>query len=73
MHWASLSDISNSHTQYFSSEMGHISWLGRWSGEFGHVVNFKFMPGGTQMAMRKMDSQGLSMLLGWLNGYSHIT
>ena len=73
MDWASLSDTSNSHKQYFYSKEEHISWLGRWSGEFGHVANFKFMPSDTQMAMIKLDSQILSMLRGWLNGYPHIT
>ena len=62
--WASLSDISKGHKQYFSSEVEHISWLARWSGEFGRVTNFKFMPDATQMAMRNLDSQGLSTLRG---------
>ena len=69
MDWASLSDISDSHKQYFYSKEEHISWLGRWSGDFGCVANFIFMPGDTQMAMIKLDSQRLSMLRGWLNGY----
>ena len=69
----SLSDISNSHKQYFYSKEEHISWLGRWSGEFGRVANFKFMPNDTQMSMIKLDSQRLSMLQGWLDGYPHIT
>ena len=73
MDWASLSDISNIHKQHFYSKEEHISWLGRWSGELRHVVNFKFMPNDTQMAMIKLDSQILSMLRGWLNGYPHIT
>ena len=59
---AHLSNISNSHKQYFYSKEEHISWLGRWSGEFGHVSNFKFIPSDTQMAMIELDSQILSML-----------
>ena len=62
---ASLSDISNAHKQYFSFEVEHISWLERWSGEFGRVANFKFMSDATQMAMRNLDSQGISTLRGW--------
>ena len=49
--WDSLLDISNIHKQYFYSKEEHISWLGRWSGEFGRVANFKFMPSDTQMAV----------------------
>lgn len=71
--WASLSDISHGHKQYFSSEVEHISWLARWSGEFGHVANFKFMPDSTQMAMRNLDYQGLCRLRVWLNDYPKIT
>ena len=72
MDWASLSDISNGHKQYFSLEVEHISWLERWSGEFGRVANFKFMLDATEMAMRNLDSQGLSTLRGWLNCYPRI-
>ena len=70
--WASLLDISNSH-KHFNSKEEHISWLGKWSGEFGCVANFKFMPSDNKMAMIKLDSQILSMLRGWLNGYPQIT
>ena len=52
--------------------MEHISWLERWSGEFGRVANFKLMSDATQMAMRNLDSQGLSTLQGWLNHYPQI-
>eukprot|EP01018_Ginkgo_biloba_P017680 Gb_37162 [translate_table: standard] len=69
--WASLSDISNGTKIYFASEVKDISWLTKWTGEFGSVAQYKFMPDATQRAMRRMDEW--HTLQRWLNRYPEIT
>ena len=71
MDWDSLSDTSNSHKQYFPYNVKHISFLVRWSGEFGHVANYNFMLDATRRAMQILDFQWM-MLRRWLNCYPRI-